>query len=191
MRASMRSCCWRMRSASRARGCTRGPSTSPTRRSARRSNAWSAARERGEPIAYLTGHREFWSLDLAVTPDVLIPRHETELLVELALARIPRDRDVRIADLGTGSGAIALALAHERPRAQRARDRREQRRHWTSRATMRVVSMYATSTFARRRLVRRARSRTLRSDRLESAVYRSARCASRCRRSAPRADSRR
>jgi release factor glutamine methyltransferase len=76
-----------------------------------------AARERGEPIAYLIGHREFWSLDLAVTPDVLIPRHETELLVELALARIPVDREVRIADLGTGSGAIALALAHERPRA--------------------------------------------------------------------------
>lgn len=76
-----------------------------------------AARERGEPIAYLTGHREFWSLDLAVTPDVLIPRHETERLVEVALAHISVDRDVRIADLGTGSGAIALALAHERPRA--------------------------------------------------------------------------
>jgi release factor glutamine methyltransferase len=76
-----------------------------------------AARERGEPVAYLTGHREFWSLDLAVTPDVLIPRHETELLVEFALANIPADRDVRIADLGTGSGAIALALARERPRA--------------------------------------------------------------------------
>jgi len=77
-----------------------------------------AARERGEPIAYLTGRREFWSLDLAVTPDVLIPRHETELLVELALDRIARDRDVRVADLGTGSGAIALALARERPLAR-------------------------------------------------------------------------
>lgn len=76
-----------------------------------------AARERGEPVAYLTGHREFWSLDLVVTPDVLIPRHETESLVELALADIPEDRDVRIADLGTGSGAIALVLARERPRA--------------------------------------------------------------------------
>lgn len=76
-----------------------------------------ASRERGEPIAYLTGRREFWSLDLAVTPDVLIPRHETELLVERALARIPRDRPVRIADLGTGSGAVALALARERPLA--------------------------------------------------------------------------
>jgi release factor glutamine methyltransferase len=76
------------------------------------------ARERGEPIAYLTGRREFWSLDLAVTPDVLIPRPETELLVELALERTPRDRAVRVADLGTGSGAIALALARERPLAR-------------------------------------------------------------------------
>jgi release factor glutamine methyltransferase len=76
------------------------------------------ARARGEPIAYLTGHREFWSLDLAVTPDVLIPRHETELLVELALQRVPRERAVRVADLGTGSGAIALAIARERPLAR-------------------------------------------------------------------------
>lgn len=76
------------------------------------------ARAQGEPIAYLTGHREFWSLDLTVTPDVLIPRPETELLVELALARIPHDANVRVADLGTGSGAIALALAHERPLAR-------------------------------------------------------------------------
>ena len=75
------------------------------------------ARVRGEPIAYLTGRREFWSLDLAVTPDVLIPRHETELLVELALERIPRDRTSHVADLGTGSGAIALAIARERPLA--------------------------------------------------------------------------
>ena len=75
------------------------------------------ARAHGEPIAYLTGHREFWSLNLQVTRDVLIPRHETELLVQLALARIPRDVDTTLADLGTGSGAIALALAQERPRA--------------------------------------------------------------------------
>jgi release factor glutamine methyltransferase len=75
------------------------------------------ARARGEPIAYLVGRREFWSLDLAVTRDVLIPRPETELLVELALERIPRDRAFCIADLGTGSGAIALAIARERPLA--------------------------------------------------------------------------
>jgi len=76
-----------------------------------------AARVRGEPVAYLTGRREFWSLDLDVTPDVLIPRPDTELLVELALVRIPLDTECALADLGTGSGAIALALAHERPRA--------------------------------------------------------------------------
>lgn len=68
----------------------------------------------GEPIAYLTGHREFWSLDLRVMPGVLIPRPETELLVELALDFLP-ETTCKVADLGTGSGAIALALASERP----------------------------------------------------------------------------
>lgn len=77
-----------------------------------------ARRAAGEPVAYLTGRRGFWSLDLQVTADTLIPRPETELLVELALARLPADRRLRIADLGTGSGAIALALAHERRNAQ-------------------------------------------------------------------------
>jgi release factor glutamine methyltransferase len=77
-----------------------------------------ARRASGEPVAYLTGRRGFWRFDLAVTPDTLIPRPETELLVELALARLPPGRALRIADLGTGSGAIALALAHERPRAR-------------------------------------------------------------------------
>ena len=72
-------------------------------------------RLQGEPVAYLTGRREFWSLDLQVTADVLIPRPETELLVELALERIPENESWRIADLGTGSGAIALAIAKERP----------------------------------------------------------------------------
>ena len=73
--------------------------------------------EQGEPVAYLTGRRGFWSFDLRVTPDTLIPRPETELLVERALAHLPAATDLRVADLGTGSGAIALALAHERPRA--------------------------------------------------------------------------
>lgn len=75
-------------------------------------------RAHGEPVAYLTGKREFWSLDLDITPAVLIPRTETELLVEQALARIPEALKWTIADLGTGSGAIALAIAKERPHCQ-------------------------------------------------------------------------
>jgi release factor glutamine methyltransferase len=90
---------------------------------------WIARRARGEPFAYITGEREFWSLPLRVTADVLVPRPETELLVERALALFPQptgsaptggapagnEPALRVADLGTGSGAIALALAHERP----------------------------------------------------------------------------
>jgi release factor glutamine methyltransferase len=72
-------------------------------------------RARGEPVAYITGSRGFWSLDLEVTPATLIPRPETELLVELALERLPRDSACAVADLGTGSGAVALALASELP----------------------------------------------------------------------------
>lgn len=72
-------------------------------------------RQRGEPIAYLLGYQEFWSLPLMVTPDTLIPRPETELLVELVLQKLPAVGHQRVADLGTGSGAIALAIAHECP----------------------------------------------------------------------------
>jgi len=75
-------------------------------------------RRLGEPVAYLTGWREFWSMDFAVSTSTLIPRPETELLVEMALARIPPDASWTIADLGTGSGAIALAIARERPRCR-------------------------------------------------------------------------
>ena len=72
-------------------------------------------REGGEPVAYLTGTREFWSLLFEVNRHVLIPRPETELLVEAAFNFIPRDAAWRIADLGTGSGAVAVAIAFERP----------------------------------------------------------------------------
>ncbi|MEE4377655.1 MAG: peptide chain release factor N(5)-glutamine methyltransferase [Candidatus Competibacteraceae bacterium] len=75
-------------------------------------------RLRGEPIAYLVEQREFWSLNLKVTPATLIPRPETELLVEMALQRIAAESTAHIADLGTGSGAIALAIAQERPHAR-------------------------------------------------------------------------
>jgi len=75
-------------------------------------------RQQGEPVAYLTGRREFWSLELHVSPAVLIPRPDTELLVEWALERLRGVSAPLLADLGTGSGAIALALASERPDAR-------------------------------------------------------------------------
>jgi release factor glutamine methyltransferase len=71
-------------------------------------------RAEGLPVAYLTGRREFWSLEFEVTADTLIPRPDTELLVEQALALLPANENLQIADLGTGSGAIAISLAQER-----------------------------------------------------------------------------
>lgn len=71
-------------------------------------------RQAGEPIAHLTGEREFWSLSLKVSPDTLIPRPDTEIIIEAALARLPHV-PATLADLGTGTGAIALALKSERP----------------------------------------------------------------------------
>lgn len=72
-------------------------------------------RLQGEPIAYILGQRDFFGLPLQVTPATLIPRPETELLVELALQRLPAQKHCRVLDLGAGSGAIALSIAHARP----------------------------------------------------------------------------
>ncbi|MGZ5804460.1 MAG: peptide chain release factor N(5)-glutamine methyltransferase [Xanthobacteraceae bacterium] len=83
-------------------------------------NGYAARRLAHEPIARIRGRKEFWSLDLRVTPDVLVPRPETETLVEAALAAIGKDRRneaLKIADLGTGSGALLLALLYELPHA--------------------------------------------------------------------------
>lgn len=77
-----------------------------------------ARRHAGEPVAYLTGRREFYGLDFKVTPAVLIPRPETELLVELALERVPAHSPARVLDLGTGSGCVAIVIALQRPRAR-------------------------------------------------------------------------
>lgn len=82
-----------------------------------RYEAWVTRRSHGEPVAYVLGEKEFWSLPLEVTPDVLVPRPETELVVELALTHLRRDQQARVLDLAAGSGAIALALARELPRA--------------------------------------------------------------------------
>lgn len=72
-------------------------------------------RLQGEPVAYILGEREFFGLKFKVTPATLIPRPDTELLVELALQRMPQDKACRVLDLGTGSGAIAISMAHARP----------------------------------------------------------------------------
>lgn len=82
---------------------------------AQRAEALIGRRAEGVPVAYLTGRQEFWSLPLEVNEATLIPRPETELLVELALARLPAAAPCTVLDLGTGTGAIALALASERP----------------------------------------------------------------------------
>jgi len=74
-----------------------------------------ASRESGTPVSYLTGEREFWSLELNVSPATLIPRPETETLIEFVLEQFDSQKNLHVADLGTGSGAIALAIAREHP----------------------------------------------------------------------------
>jgi len=91
------------------------PEHCPTPEQAEQLHDLLARRGNGEPVPYLTGQREFWSLALNVGPQVLIPRPETELLVECALERIPKGARWLLADIGTGSGAVALAIASERP----------------------------------------------------------------------------
>jgi release factor glutamine methyltransferase len=86
--------------------------------SAERYRHWLERRAAGEPIAYLTGACEFYGLEFRVTPAVLIPRPETELLVDLALERLPAAGRARVLDLGTGSGCIAVTLAHLRPQLE-------------------------------------------------------------------------
>jgi release factor glutamine methyltransferase len=84
----------------------------------RRFDALVARRAAREPLPYIVGHREFWHLDFEVTPAVLIPRHETELIVEAALALVPSITPATIADVCTGCGCVAVAIARERPAAR-------------------------------------------------------------------------
>ncbi len=88
-------------------------------------------RAQGEPVAYIRQQQEFWSLLLEVSPAVLIPRPETELVVERTLAHINKEDPVRVADLGTGSGAIAVAVASERRQARRSSPSMRRRTRWS------------------------------------------------------------
>lgn len=81
-------------------------------------NTWVNRRRLGEPVAYILGYREFYGLNFAVSPATLIPRADTETLVEAALNKIPTHQSARILDLGTGSGAVALAIAYHRPQSE-------------------------------------------------------------------------
>jgi release factor glutamine methyltransferase len=105
------------------------PEEIPQERARERYSSFIERRSKGEPLAYIVGFRDFWTLRLAVSPAVLVPRPETELLVERALA-LCTESAIRAVDLGTGSGAIALALASER----RAWQQTSRQTRWPSRA---------------------------------------------------------
>lgn len=94
------------------------PESELTPEQAQQYESWIARRARHEPVQYIVGEQEFFGLAMRVTPAVLIPRPETEHLVEALLERVPKDAPLRICDVGTGSGAIAVALAHALPNAQ-------------------------------------------------------------------------
>ena len=102
----MPNCCSRERSMSLAVTCSRTRTTSSIRRQWSASGTAVEKRADGMPIAYITGEKEFWSMPLVIGPETLIPRPDTEVLVEQALCRIPRNASFRILDLGTGSGAV-------------------------------------------------------------------------------------
>lgn len=94
------------------------PDTELTAEQAQQYEEWLRRRSVQEPVQYILGEQEFFGLTFLVTPDVLIPRPETEHLVEALLTRMPQNQPLRIADVGTGSGAIAVALAHVLPQTQ-------------------------------------------------------------------------
>ena len=134
----------------------------------------------GEPVAYLLGEKEFWSLPLAVGPGVLIPRPETELLVERALAHLPADRPCAVLDLATGSGAVALAIARERPLARVVATDVVEPRRWTRRgSTPRDSALGSTRRVRRGLVVRPPVAAHVRPHRQQSALHRGGRPARR------------